>query len=143
MIKNAKTLHLNLVRTSELAECLTNSYRTQLTDIASNEQLKQEIQHCQSMILKLKSQIKLANYNLDIRHRKGKNMHISDPLSRLVYVSESDENDKLLESMQNDLVVAEAQQEEKCSDTKQICDIIAFHYKEKHCSPTDLKKLCA
>jgi len=75
VIKNAKTLHLNLVRTSELAECLTNSYRTQLTDIASNEQLKQELKHCQSMILKLKSQIKLANYNLENSQNLAENLH--------------------------------------------------------------------
>ena len=77
LIKNAKKLHLNLVETSELAECLTSSYTNQLTDIASNEQLKQELQHCQSIILKLKSQIKLTNVNLENSQNLSENLHVS------------------------------------------------------------------
>ena len=87
----------------------------------------------------------LANYNLDIRHRKGVNMTLADPLSRLVNVAETTENDKLPESMQNDLVIANLEPKPNKNNTdldvKLTCDILCFHFKENHCSSENLKKI--
>lgn len=105
VIKTAKKLQLSLIESSELAESLTSSYTNQLTDIASNEQLKQELQHCQSVILKLKSQIKLANANLENSQNFSENLYLA--------LSQEEYNRNLL-----------TQIKDICSFRSEVCDLV-------------------
>ena len=108
----------------------------------------------------------LAGYNLDIRHRKGKDMKIADPLSRLLKVDPDEKEDAGLRKMQDEIVVAFAQEEinllqESVSESlaenneksknvsknpdedkiSEIAEVFGLHYKEGHCKPKRLLEL--
>ena len=100
----------------------------------------------------------LAGYNLDIRHRKGTEMRIADPLSRLLKPDPEEKEDAGLRQMQEEIVVAFAQEEldkiqssmtnlldpkkdEQEGQIDKVAEIFGLHYKEGHCKSKRLKDL--
>ena len=79
----------------------------------------------------------ISNYDVDIVHREGSKMLISDCLSRMVQ-EKNPILDKVLDKMQGEIVIAKIEVSDR---VKKACEILHYHNIEGHCSTLQLKKL--